>query len=127
MFLLTCLITSISSSWTVEDQSLELVMIQDVKEAHAYFDNELKYKANVVGIKDALCRKEKINIVDVWDKDAYKVGHIPGAVNIPYAEWGKINEDTAESYGLQKNVINYIYCYTWDCNLALKAALKKML
>ena len=56
--------------------------------------------------------------------NAYKEGHIPNAVNVPYTEWDKINENNAENYGLRKDVINYVYCYTWDCNLSLKAALK---
>lgn len=62
--------------------------------------------------------RKDLFIVDVRDQRSFADGHVPGAVNLPYAEIeGKFRQ-------LPKDKLLVIYCWSAECLLATKAALK---
>lgn len=99
--------------------------IQDSQKAYAYFQNELEYTTNPAGVKKAaLDATSKIVIVDVRTEDAYKTGHIPRAINLPFKKYNSFEGNETEFPGLRKDAYNYVYCYESGCNLGQKAAKK---
>ena len=97
--------------------------IQDTAAAVKYFENELNFTTNPVGVK-AVIGSETITIVDVRREADFKAGHIPGAINLPFDKWDKFEGNQIEFPGLRKNGFNYVYCYELLCNLGQKAAKK---
>jgi rhodanese-related sulfurtransferase len=53
-------------------------------------------------------------IVDVREVKDFIIGHVPGAINLPEGNWGKIS-------GLQYDLTMIIYCYSNTCPLGLQA------
>jgi rhodanese-related sulfurtransferase len=53
-------------------------------------------------------------IVDVRDTKDFIRGHVPGAINLPKGNWGKIS-------GLQYDLSMIIYCYSNTCPLGTQA------
>ena len=98
---------------------------QDSEKAAQYFQDELNYKTNAYGVKQAIDNKATdITIVDVRLAKDFAKGHIPGAINLPYDQYTTFEGTEPEFPGLRKDGYNYVYCYTADCNLAQKAARK---
>ena len=98
---------------------------QDSEKAAQYFQDELNYKTNAYGVKQAIDNKATdITIVDVRLAKDFAKGHIPGAINLPYDQYATFEGTEPEFPGLRKDGYNYVYCYTADCNLAQKAARK---
>ena len=98
---------------------------QDTEKAAQYFQDELNYKINAYGVKQAIDNKATdITIVDVRLAKDFAKGHIPGAINLPYDQYATFEGTEPEFPGLRKDGYNYVYCYTADCNLAQKAARK---
>ena len=98
--------------------------IQDTDAAVKYFNDEMNFTTNPGGVKSAIGRQEKITIVDVRKESAFKDGHIPGAVNIPFDKWQTFEGSQTEFPSLRKDGFNYVYCYELLCNLSQKAAKK---
>ena len=65
-----------------------------------------------------------VNIIDVRSAEAYKKGHIPGAINLPYEQYSSFEGNETAFPGLRKDGFNYVYCYQLLCNLGQKAAKK---
>ena len=98
---------------------------QNTEKAAQYFQEELDYKTNIYGVKQAIDNKATdITIVDVRLAKDFAKGHIPGAINLPYDQYANFEGTGPEFPGLRKEGYNYIYCYTAGCNLAQKAARK---
>jgi rhodanese-related sulfurtransferase len=53
-------------------------------------------------------------IVDVRETQDFINGHVPGAINLPKGDWGKIT-------GLQYDPTMIIYCYSNMCPLGVQA------
>lgn len=53
-------------------------------------------------------------IVDLREAKDFIRGHIPGAINLPKGNWGKIS-------GLQYDLTMILYCYSNTCPLGLQA------
>ncbi len=87
---------------------------QDVSRAKAFFEQKIAFTTGPVELDHAIKGHENIVIVDVREAEDYAKGHIPGAINLPRANW-----QNAE--GLQKNRTNIVYCYTQQCHLAAHA------
>jgi rhodanese-related sulfurtransferase len=92
--------------------------IQDTKAAFQYFENEINFKANARTVLTVSLGKAPGVIVDVRDAEAFKAGHIPGAIHIPFGQKSK----PIDFSGLSKDKINYVYCYSLHCNLSQMAA-----
>ena len=98
---------------------------QNTEKAAQYFQDELNYKTNIYGVKQAIDNKATdITIVDVRLAKDFAKGHIPGSINLPYDQYTTFEGTDLEFPGLRKDGYNYIYCYTAGCNLAQKAARK---
>ena len=53
-------------------------------------------------------------IIDVRETRDFIRGHVPGAINLPESNWGKIS-------GLQYDLTMIVYCYSNICPLGLQA------
>jgi len=91
---------------------------KDTERARKYFEDRVAFTMGPVELKKAINNKENIVVVDVRKAEDYKNGHIPGAISIPATEFeDRINE-------LSKDKVTILYCYTQQCHLAAKSALK---
>jgi rhodanese-related sulfurtransferase len=68
---------------------------------------------------DQILQKKDFNsiIVDVRETRDFIKGHVPGAINLPKGNWGKIS-------GLQFEQTLIVYCYSNTCPLAAGAMLE---
>ena len=99
--------------------------LQDTHRAETYFTDELNFTTNIHGLKDAVeAEKTNIMIIDLRDEDAFKKGHVPGAINMPWKKYGSFDGAQTEFTELSKDKIAYVYCYELLCNLGAKAARK---
>jgi rhodanese-related sulfurtransferase len=88
-----------------------------VKTAVAFFEEKLKYEIGPAELKERMDHNHNDFVLfDVRTSEAYKEGHIPGAVSIPYHEV----RDRISDFSEEKE--NIIYCYTITCFLAYEAA-----
>ncbi len=91
----------------------------DTSKAKNFFLEQISYIASIYELKNLIENDiENINIIDVRKYDDYIDGHIPYAIHIPY--------DSMEEHlvMLEKNKVNIIYCYDYNCKLGYKAAYK---
>jgi rhodanese-related sulfurtransferase len=85
------------------------------KKARKFFEAKLDFTTGPAELNQMLERKENINIVDVRTSEDYSKGHIPGAISLPRSSW-------ISHFGLKKDRVNIIYCYSETCHLAAAAA-----
>src|SRR3954447_2163920 len=85
--------------------------IPDPARAKEYFEDKMTFTTGPVELDRMLKAHENINVIDVRAEEDYRLGHIPGAINLPKDRW-----DTME--GLSKNKTNILYCYSMVCHLA---------
>ncbi len=85
------------------------------EEASNYFSKKLAFTLGPVELKE-LSEEKNIKIIDVRLESDYQVGHIPGAISIPYE---KITDKMKE---LNKDDLHVVYCYNNFCHLGSKAA-----
>jgi len=90
--------------------------LNDPKKATEFFQDRMDFTLGPVELNRWLEAKEKVQVIDVRQRDAYDEGHIPGAVSLPKDQWAKPN-------GLAKDRVNVFYCYSQVCHLAPAAAL----
>ena len=89
------------------------------KGAIKFFEEKIKYEIDPYTVRNIIDAKDnKYVVVDVRDKDAYKAGHVPTAINVPSRE---LDENISK---LLKNKILILYCYHVVCFAAPKIALK---
>ena len=89
------------------------------KGAVKFFDEKLKYEIDPYSVRKIVDSKDKeYLVVDVRDKDSYKAGHVPTAINVPAYEVDKYIKK------LPKNKTLITYCYHVVCYAAPKVALK---
>lgn len=67
---------------------------------------------------ETITNKEKFKLVEVLDKDAYKNGHIPGAINIPI----DYLKDAASKH-LNKTDTIVVYCRGYTCHASTNASI----
>ena len=66
---------------------ISLKVIKMNKGAIKFFEEKLKYEIDPYTVRNIIDAKDsKYIVVDVRDKDAYKAGHIPTAINVPSRE-----------------------------------------
>ena len=96
-----------------------MIILLKMKTAVNFFEEKLKYEIDPYSVRRIVDAKDsKCLIVDVRDKNTYKKGHVPTAINVPSHE---IDENIKK---LPKNKILILYCYHVVCFAAPKAALK---
>jgi rhodanese-related sulfurtransferase len=92
-----------------------MITLTDTRKAVEFFDAKLEFTTGPAELKSMIDKGENINIVDVRTDDAFRKGHIPGAIHLPQDRW-----DTFD--GLSRNRVNIVYCYSQQCHLAAKAS-----
>jgi rhodanese-related sulfurtransferase len=95
---------------------MQTTMIQDPTKAKQFFEAKMAFTTGPVEL-ERMMKTGAVNIVDVRAAEDYSQGHIPGAVNLPKAEW-------ASGRGLRKDRLNVLYCYSLVCHLAATAAIE---
>ena len=97
---------------------MEIFKANKPTEAADFFRKKLIFTLGPMDIE--LARKNgrmtELVLIDVRAAEDYKEGHIPGAINLPEAEWPTLK-------GLSKDKLNVVYCYALTCHLAARAAL----
>lgn len=87
----------------------------NTEEAANYFSKKLAFTLGPVELKE-LSEEKNIKIIDVRLESDYQVGHIPGAISIPYEQMAdKMKE-------LNKDDLHVVYCYNNFCHLGARAA-----
>lgn len=87
------------------------------KSAAAFFEEKLKYEIGPAELKEKMDHHhDDFQLIDVRTLEAYRAGHISGAVSIPFQEF----RDRLSEVSEEKD--NIIYCYTITCQLAYEAA-----
>ncbi len=94
-------------------------LTKDLHKAKEFFLEQISFIASIYELKNLIENDiENINIIDVRKYDDYIDGHIPYAIHIPYESMDE------HLVMLEKNKINIIYCYDYNCKLGYKAAYK---
>lgn len=93
--------------------------IQEIRDntekAECYFSKKLAFTLGPVELKE-LSEERNVKILDVRLEADYQIGHIPGAISMPYEEIAvRINE-------LNKDDLHIVYCYNNYCHLGARAA-----
>ena len=89
------------------------------KGAVKFFGEKIKYEIDPYTVRHIVEAKDKkYLVVDVRDRDSYKTGHVPTAINVPSRE---LDEHVSI---LPKNKTLILYCYHVVCFAAPKIALK---
>ena len=88
----------------------------DTKKATEFFRAKLDFTTGPVELHEMIRNDENINIIDVRKAEDFAIGHIPGAMSLPEGTW-------RTTFGLSKDRINVIYCYSEACHLAANAAM----
>jgi rhodanese-related sulfurtransferase len=83
--------------------------------AEGYFANKNSFTTGPIELQRKIEDGENLVVMDVRREEDFRAGHIPGAINLPEAQWQTLQ-------GLCKDVPNYIYCYSQTCHLASRAA-----
>lgn len=88
----------------------------DKRGAVRFFQSRLDFTTGPAELDRMIQRNEPVTIVDVRTPEAYRKGHIPGAINLPEERW-----ETVE--GLSQTGPNVFYCSTQQCHVSTRAAL----
>jgi len=92
---------------------------KQTQRAKEFFEDRLAFTVGPIELKEMMEQeKNSIEIIDVRAKEYYDKGHIPSAISIP----GKDLEMHLNK--LSKDKINVVYCYSQQCHLGSKTALK---
>ncbi len=88
--------------------------IHDPARARAFFEDKVAFTTGPVEVDHMIKGGEAVTIVDVRHPEDFMKGHIPGAINIPQAEWNNPRD-------LSREHTNVVYCYTQTCHLGANA------
>src|SRR5258708_16225814 len=83
--------------------------------AKGYFADKVAFTTGPVEVNHKIENGDDPAIIDVREAEDFAKGHVPGAVNLPEAEWDSVD-------GLRREEVNIIYCYTQTCHLGARAA-----
>ena len=86
-----------------------------------HYANKLAYEIDSWDLKVALEGGENVVVVDARSPDAYRIDHIPTAVNIPHRTMSA--DTTAE---ISKDCLVVTYCDGIGCNASTKGALNML-
>ena len=92
----------------------------DSASALAHFSDLLRFETDCWDVHAALAQADcGFVLLDVRAPGAYAVGHVPGAVNLPYR---RITESNMATYPAETTFV--VYCTGPHCNGADKAAVR---
>lgn len=78
--------------------------------------NKIKF-ITIEELLEMITNKEKFKLVEVLDKENYREGHIPGAINLPLDNLEKLAEKD-----LKKTDTIVVYCASYHCHASTMAA-----
>lgn len=81
-----------------------------------FFANTMAFSTGPVELHHRIKNDDAIVIVDLREPEDFQKGHVPGAINIPKAQW-------ATAQGLKKDTLNILYCSSMVCDLVADAAI----
>jgi rhodanese-related sulfurtransferase len=94
-----------------------MTQIVDPARAKAFFEQKVAFTTGPVELDQLLKGDQNhVTVIDVREAEDFAKGHIPGAINVPKADWDSVTE-------LSKDKTNVVYCYSQVCHLAAKACL----
>ena len=92
--------------------------VHDPARARAYFEEKLAFTTGPVELEKWIkAGEDNLIVVDVRAPEDYAKGHIPGAINLPKAQWDR-------PHGLAHDKTNVVYCYSQQCHLAANACVR---
>ena len=74
-----------------------------------FFRNKMEFSLGPAELKRMIDEHEQIVIVDVREEEAFRKGHVPGAINIPHEHW-------SSTPLLEKGKTHIVYCYSQQCH-----------
>jgi len=89
----------------------------DPEQARQFFALKMACTTGPVELARSLKQQSDLVVIDVRAAEDYRKGHVPGAINLPHAQW-------ASCEGLHHDKLNVLYCYSQVCHLAARAALE---
>ena len=89
----------------------------DPQAAKEFFLKKMQFTTGPMEVSQFQKDGEDFVFVDLRDSADFAKGHPAGAINLPHDKW-----DTFA--GLAKDKVNILMCYTQNCHLASKAAVK---
>jgi rhodanese-related sulfurtransferase len=89
-----------------------------VEEQLRHYADKLAYEIDAWDLKVALEAGQNVVVIDARSPQAYALGHIPGAINIPHRS---MSETTTA--GLGRDTLVVTYCDGIGCNASTKGAL----
>ena len=101
-------------------------------EALAFFEAKLLHEISPYGLKTAIAKNDRMQIIDVRKPEAFDDGHIPGAANVPLVApdnfTGALSEATQTELDKLASELNaevpvIVYCYDIYCRLAARVAI----
>ena len=84
-------------------------------QAREFFANKMAFTTGPAELYHRIKSGHDIVIVDVREPKDFQKGHLPGAINIPKAQW-----TTAK--GFKNDTLNVLYGYSGVCDLVANAA-----
>src|SRR6185369_14039847 len=92
--------------------------IHSPEQARAYFEQKLAFTTGPVELNKWIkSHEDNLVVVDVREEEDYRIGHIPGAINLPREKW-------QNPQGLSRDKTNVVYCYNQQCHLAANACVQ---
>lgn len=92
----------------------------DSDDALAHFDALLRFETDCWDVHHALTKDRRdFVLVDVRGVEAYRLGHVPAAINLPHS---RINEESLAEHPAETLFV--VYCAGPHCNGADKAAIR---
>ncbi|TWU56989.1 molybdopterin biosynthesis protein MoeB [Rubripirellula tenax] len=92
-----------------------------MEDQQRHYLNKLAYEIDSWDLKVALESDDKIVVVDARSPDAYRQGHIPGAINIPHRTMSMETTSIVD-----KDSLVVTYCDGIGCNASTKGALQML-
>ena len=89
-----------------------------MEEQLKHYADKLAYEIDAWDLKVAIEAGEKIVVIDARSPQAYALGHIPGAINIPHRSMSE-----AATAALSSDALVVTYCDGIGCNASTKGAL----
>ena len=83
-----------------------------------HYTDKLAYEIDAWDLKVAIEAGEKIVVIDARSPQAYALGHIPGAINIPHRSMS-----ATTTAALSSDALVVTYCDGIGCNASTKGAL----
>ncbi|HUP94969.1 MAG TPA: rhodanese-like domain-containing protein [Burkholderiales bacterium] len=89
-----------------------------MEEQLKHYADKLAYEIDAWDLKVAIENGQKVAVIDARSPQAYALGHIPGAINIPHRS---MSETTTAA--LSTDALIVTYCDGIGCNASTKGAL----